>query len=317
MATIHVNGKGLYFSAQSEVSSNVSQTSGAGAFIGQYSQQTWTGTNLTYTAGTAMPTGGTLLSFSMKDGQDIEQFSISGFSYSIQATDNLNNLSSFLNKVISGNDTWTGTAGNDFFFYGFGNDIYIGGDGIDTLNMGSGIATASSNFTIAATNYGYTLTFAKQGTNVSGQVVGLSGIERLQFSDKSFALDKDGNAGQAYRLYQAAFDRIPDTAGLGYWISHLDSGVENLKQVASGFINSAEFKQLYGANLSDAGYLTALYQNVLHRASDQSGFDYWNGRITAGASRADILVNFSESQENIAQVVGQISHGIQYIPYTG
>ncbi|MFZ6773397.1 DUF4214 domain-containing protein [Undibacterium sp. SXout7W] len=317
MATIHVNGNGLYFSTQNEMSTNVTQTANSGTFIGQYSQQVWTGTNLTYSAGTAMPTGGTLLSFSMKDGQGIEQYSISGFSYSIQATDNLSNLNNFLNKVIFGNDTWTGTAGNDIFFYGFGNDIYIGGDGIDTLNMGPGSATASSNFTIAVTNYGYALTFAKQGTNISGQVVGLSGIDRLQFSDKSFALDKDGNAGQAYRLYQAAFDRTPDAGGLGYWISHLDSGAENLKQVASGFINSAEFKQLYGANLSDAAYLTALYQNVLHRAPDQSGFDYWNGRITAGASRADILVNFSESQENIAQVIGQISHGMEYIPYTG
>ena len=317
MATIHVNGKGLYFSTQVESSTNVSQTSISGSFIGQYSQQIWTGTNLTYSAGSAMPTGGTLLSFSMKDGQGIEQFSVSGFSYPIQTSNNLSNLSNFISTVLSGNDTWTGTSSNDYFFYGIGNDIYLGGDGIDMLNMGAGSNMASSNFTIATTNYGYNLTYAKQGTSITGQVVGLSGIERLQFSDKSFALDKDGNAGQAYRLYQAAFNRIPDTSGLGYWISRLDSGAENLKQVASGFINSAEFKQLYGADLADTAYLTALYQNVLHRAPDQSGFDYWNGRITAGASRADILVNFSESQENVAQVIGQISHGIEYIPYTG
>ncbi len=32
-------------------------------------------------------------------------------------------------------------------------------------------------------------------------------------------------------------------------------------------------------------------------------------------TRAGILASFSEGSENVAQVVGQISHGIEYIPY--
>jgi hypothetical protein len=36
---------------------------------------------------------------------------------------------------------------------------------------------------------------------------------------RAVALDVDGAAGQAYRLYQAAFDRAPDKNGLGYWIN--------------------------------------------------------------------------------------------------
>ncbi|MFZ6723049.1 DUF4214 domain-containing protein [Undibacterium sp. Ji49W] len=116
-------------------------------------------------------------------------------------------------------------------------------------------------------------------------------------------------------MYQAAFNRTPDKAGLGYWIGQLDKGAESLSHAAAGFVNSAEFKQMYGTNISDNMFLTALYNNVLHRNPDQAGFNYWNGRVAAGMTRPDILASFSESTENIAQVIGQISHGIEYIPF--
>ena len=48
--------------------------------------------------------------------------------------------------------------------------------------------------------------------------------ERLTFSDANIALDIDGNAGQAHRIYKAAFDRAPDLGGLGFWINTLDNG---------------------------------------------------------------------------------------------
>ena len=35
-------------------------------------------------------------------------------------------------------------------------------------------------------------------------------VERLDFSDAHLAFDVDGNAGQIYRLYKAAFARTPD-----------------------------------------------------------------------------------------------------------
>lgn len=148
-----------------------------------------------------------------------------------------------------------------------------------------------------------------------GSTISFSGIERFQFADKLIALDFDGNAGQAYRLYQAAFNRTPDVEGLGYWIGQMDKGAENLNHVAAGFVGSAEFKTLYGQNVSDNAFLTALYSNVLHRAPDQAGFDYWNGRVNAGMTRPDILASFSESVENQAQVIGSIQNGITYVPY--
>lgn len=138
----------------------------------------------------------------------------------------------------------------------------------------------------------------------------LSNVERIQFSDKTLALDISGNAGQAYRVYQAAFDRTPDNGGLKYWLSVLDGGA-GLDTVASGFLGSQEFKTLYGSAPSHADYVSRLYSNVLHRTPDQDGYDYWVNLLNSGQiSNVVALVQFSESAENQLMVLGAIQDGI-------
>jgi hypothetical protein len=146
-----------------------------------------------------------------------------------------------------------------------------------------------------------------------GSTTVLANVERLQFSDKTVALDIGGNAGESYRLYQAAFNRTPDKAGLGFWIDAMDGG-QSLKDVAANFIGSAEFHQLYGDHPNDAQYVEALYQNVLHRAPDAAGYDFWLHALQL-APRAEVLVNFSESAENQTQVIGAIANGIEFTPW--
>lgn len=127
--------------------------------------------------------------------------------------------------------------------------------------------------------------------------------------------DIDGIAGQAYRLYAAAFDRTPDAVGLGYWIAAMDRGV-SLQTVASGFTGSQEFIDLYGARPSDAQYVDLLYQNTLHRAPDAGGQQFWVDAMQVHhAQREELLVYFSESPENQAQVIGAITDGIAFVPW--
>ncbi len=145
----------------------------------------------------------------------------------------------------------------------------------------------------------------------------LTNVERLQFSDTYIALDIAGTAGQAYRLYQAAFDRKPDLAGLGYWIKDMDKGT-SLTTVAAGFFQSSEFQKLYGSNPNTTTLITNFYQNVLHRAPDQAGFDYWAGELNTGKiTPAGALASFCESTENQALVIGSIQNGIEYTPWLG
>ena len=130
-----------------------------------------------------------------------------------------------------------------------------------------------------------------------------------------FSMRTDDVAEQAYRIYKAAFDRTPDEEGLGYWIQELDKGFA-LHEVTNSFVISQEFKNLYGADLDNEGFITALYNNVLDRDPDQGGLDYWiNDMENNGMSRADVLASFSESAENIANTDPLIELGVVYQPY--
>jgi hypothetical protein len=147
------------------------------------------------------------------------------------------------------------------------------------------------------------------------QLARLQDIERVTFDlngyESYLAFDTDGNAGQAYRLYQAAFARTPDQPGVRYWTWELDDGMP-LEDVAEGFLSSEEFARTYGSDLSDRAFVEEIYENVLQRAPDDSGYDYWLGRLDEpGTTRADVLIGFSESPENKQLVGGAIADGIE------
>lgn len=99
------------------------------------------------------------------------------------------------------------------------------------------------------------------------------------------------------RLYSAAFNRTPDAAGIQYWVDQVNSGIP-LSFIDGFFASSQEFVASYGA-LDTDGFVQQLYQNVLTRAGDAQGVQYWNNAITNGASRGDILNAFAQSAENI------------------
>ncbi|MEO3386301.1 DUF4214 domain-containing protein [Mesorhizobium sp. CAU 1741] len=148
--------------------------------------------------------------------------------------------------------------------------------------------------------------------NGAGYQFDASVVDRLAFLDGYLAFDFDGVAGQSYRIYQAAFDRTPDTAGLSYWIDDMDAGT-TLLDVAAGFIASAEFQAVYGVNPTAAEFVSKLYLNVLGRDGEAAGLAYWEGQLNAGVSMAQVLASIAESDENKAGVAGAIEDGIWYV----
>jgi len=203
-------------------------------------------------------------------------------------------------------DTINGTAGDDVlrgsnfndFIYGYaGNDILVGGRGNDTLDGGSGMDTAVFSELFRS----YAVTVVGGNGTVSGALEGtdsLTSIEFLQFKDGKFVFDADGVAAQVTRMYDTVLKRAPDQAGLDLWVDRLEGSRGTLKDVANGFLNSAEFQAKTG-NLSNADFVEFLYQNALGRASDPAGKAAWVERLNSGASdRADLLIGFSESLEH-------------------
>ena len=165
--------------------------------------------------------------------------------------------------------------------------------------------------------------FDGQEVTVSAQQAGgelvqyqLVGVERLRLEDAFLALDIDGIAGQAYRIYQAAFDRQPDADGLGYWIYQLDSNL-SLSAVAASFVASEEFLTNYGPDVSDAEFVRLLYANVLDREPDLGGFTYWTESMQNDLTREQVLASFSESPENKGKVASQVEEGIFYSAFLG
>jgi hypothetical protein len=78
---------------------------------------------------------------------------------------------------------------------------------------------------------------------------------------------------------------------------------------------SKEFTDMYKGT-DDRAFITKLYSNVLHRAPEQSGLDFWMTAIQVDHhTRAEVLGFFSESPENQAQVIGSIQNGFEFIPY--
>ena len=274
--------------------------------------------------GVSLTTSGSLIaSTSTATGEYVTSFtgnytasSVSYAGHSLQLTNitvpgslELINLDTLLSSALSGTAAIVGSNNNDYLVGFGGNDTINGSSGIDTVFYSG----AWSNYTIAKSGSDYTVT-AKTGTE---GIDTLRSVERLQFDGTNIAIDVDGTAGAAYRIYQAAFGRTPDLAGLGYWINDMDKG-SSLTTVAAGFFQSPEFQRIYGANPNINTLITNFYTNVLKRTPDQAGFDYWANQINSGAiTPAGALASFTESPENKLLVIGQIQNGIEFTKYIG
>lgn len=142
-----------------------------------------------------------------------------------------------------------------------------------------------------------------QGRNPTDQEV-INIVSTIKYKSSNFSNFYDETVAQAFRIYKASFDRIPDAGGLDYWITQMDQGM-TLDEVATQFVDSTEFKTMYTTN--DLQFITKLYNNVLDRDPDSLGIAYWLNEIKV-KPKAKILADFSESQENKNNVLPLINN---------
>ena len=149
----------------------------------------------------------------------------------------------------------------------------------------------------------------------SAQILGAT-METLPFLRAPGTPDDDGGSppilvdptarrNQFIRLYLAYFLRLPDTAGLDYWLT-VGDGQLPLAEVSHYFTQSQEFKNMYG-DVDDNRFLELIYANVLRRAPDAAGFDYWRGVLADGYGRGSLMIWFSESEENIRETADLVA----------
>jgi hypothetical protein len=140
-----------------------------------------------------------------------------------------------------------------------------------------------------------------------GQSASLSNVEHLVFGDGTeLKLDTSATSAKLVRLFDAAFDRPGDIAGLSGWANALSEGKASLASIADAFVKSAEFASRFGANLSDAGFVQAVYENAFGRSAEPAGLAGWVKAIGEGKSRGDVLTAIAESAEHI-QLTGNVT----------
>lgn len=205
-------------------------------------------------------------------------------------------------------------GGNDSIYTAQGNDLVVATGQTIAVNGGPGVDTVVTGFALnRLSDIGGSGDF-RYIARADGFETFL-GVERIVFTNGEVALDVQGNAGQAYRLYQAALARMPEIAGLSWHVRQLDNGM-SLHDDAANFLGSPEFAARFGTNLSDQAFVATLYQNVLARAPDPTGYAYWIGHLADRSfDRATTLAGFSESPENHAKVDPAITSGI-YLDYS-
>ncbi|GMG85257.1 hypothetical protein LNKW23_44740 [Paralimibaculum aggregatum] len=139
----------------------------------------------------------------------------------------------------------------------------------------------------------------------------LHDIARIALEDGTYLYDLGGDHLPAtYRLYAAAFARVPDEAGLRFWAGQAAAGTAP-EAMAAAFVGSAEFAARFGEAPSDDAFVSALFENVLGRAPDAAGRQFWLDAIATGAhDRADMLLFFADGPENLAQNADNYDDGV-------
>lgn len=183
-------------------------------------------------------------------------------------------------KGSDSSETLMGTAENDFIEGLGGNDTIYGGAGHDTASF---LSASSSAHTLVA-GHDFVAVLDKVGG-----VDFLSGIESIRFSDQAIdttALNKASSAsGSNFAaltdLYAATLDRAPDAMGLAYWAGRMVDGM-SLQEIAKSFFAQAETQLEYANAKTATAFVTQVYQNVLERAPDAQGLEYWVKELETG-----------------------------------
>jgi Ca2+-binding RTX toxin-like protein len=237
---------------------------------------------------------------------DVENLTLSG-------TGHLAGDGNYLDNTITGN------SGNNMLNGYWGDDTLLGGEGLDTAIYDTAIYRSQG----VQSNIVRLPNGDIQVDETPSWGVGdtLHDVERAVFLNGAVGFDIEGTGGQAYRLYQTVFDRVPDETGVGFWIDRIDRGF-SLVDAADILMTSAEFKDLYGESPSNEHFMYLLYAFVMNRAPDP-GYYFWldalygRGQFEGTVfSRPFVLAQFSESPENQANVIGAITNGFWYEPLT-
>ena len=99
-------------------------------------------------------------------------------------------------------------------------------------------------------------------------------------------------------MYEEFFHRSPDAMAANWVIAMLDGASE--EDVAEVLLDSPEY---LAAHPDQTQFIQGLYQDVLGRQADASGYATWEQALASGESRQAVVQGFLGSAESIDQVI--------------
>lgn len=182
--------------------------------------------------------------------------------------------------------------GDDLFLSDMsGDDSIDGGEGDDLVRFDT---VAQSDITMT---FNGTVTTVSDRTTPADSTT-LFRVETIETSGGvQFELDKHDGIGvisaadltTLTELYIAYFNRAADALGLSFWATAFEINGFSFEEIADLFFTQPETVALY-SGVSDADFVTAVYNNVLGRNPDQAGFDFWTGQLGAGTVTASSFI---------------------------
>ena len=116
-------------------------------------------------------------------------------------------------------------------------------------------------------------------------------------------------------FYRSTLGRTGDPGGTAHWTSVIRSG-RTPASVAADFYGSAEYHQLSGG--TDEAWIADLYDELLLRAPEPGGVQYWVGQLAAGKTRHDVSLAFYQSLESrLTRVTGLYEDLLGRVPDAG
>ncbi len=210
-----------------------------------------------------------------------------------------------------GANRYVGLDGNDRIGTGPASDVVDAGAGIDTV----AVSAARGDVTLQRRSDG--------GWNLGSQASGadhLFDVERLQFTDRSTALDLAGNGGQAARVIGAVLGtaQLKDAALVGRYLALADSGVGG-EQVVHAVLADPLFASL-ARSRSNEDVVRHVYTNIVGKAPSAEEVAQYSGLITGGQYTQDSLLWWAAGLDETAQRIdlnGLAAHGLDFLPVAG
>jgi uncharacterized protein YkwD len=192
------------------------------------------------------------------------------------------------------------------------NSVYVYSPPLNVWTVAAPIPIASFGLAATAGSDGRIYAVGGQTFDSQGHPQNLSTVEALTLptpppyvpANLGQVAQMLTHAGESYgyfitQAYLHYLGRQPDSSGLSYWIDQMQNHGLTDERLEAGFLGSAEYIANHGG--TGSGWVQGMYQDLLGRAPDAQGLNYWVAQLQNGEAPADVAYGFAASAERESQ----------------